>query len=123
MKRDLNYYKDKFARLRVDKARGVAPHKPILLLAIIDLIERDRIQRNQIYMSPELTANFLKFWHCLGSRAHRSNMALPFFHLTGDKFWYLMPNPGFESTIKARIKLRTSSALRSAVKYAYVDPD
>ena len=50
-------------------------------------------------------------------------MALPFFHLTGDKFWHLMPNPGFEATIQARVKLRSLSALRSAVKYAYVDEE
>ncbi|WP_346291522.1 HNH endonuclease [Sphaerothrix gracilis] len=123
MKKNLAYYQDKFAKLRVDRARGIAPHKPILLLALIDLIERNRIQRNEIYLSPELTANFLKFWHRLGSETHRSNIALPFFHLTGDRFWYLMPNPGFEATIKARIKLRTSSALRAAVKYAYVDSE
>ena len=30
--RDLAYYAKKFTNLRVDKARGTAPHKPILLL-------------------------------------------------------------------------------------------
>jgi putative restriction endonuclease len=31
---DLTYYAKKFANLRVDKARGTAPHKPILLLNV-----------------------------------------------------------------------------------------
>ncbi|MBF2035944.1 MAG: hypothetical protein IGR92_10810 [Leptolyngbyaceae cyanobacterium T60_A2020_046] len=111
-------------KLRVDKASGKpAPHKPILLLAVIDLFEQEIIQRNEIYLSPGLTANFLKFWHRLVSTDHHSNIALPFFHLTGDKFWHLMPNTGFEATIKARVKLRTLPALRSAVKYAYLDTE
>jgi putative restriction endonuclease len=122
MQKELTIYAKKFAKLRVDKASGKpAPHKPILLLAVIDLFEQDIIQRNEIYLSPDLTANFLKFWHRLVSTDHHSNIALPFFHLTGDKFWHLMPNPGFEPTIKARVKLRTLPSLRSAVKYAYLD--
>ena len=123
MKKDLQYYAKKFANLRVDRARGTAPHKPILLLSVIDLFEQGNIRRNEIYLSPELTANFLKFWRRFVSSDHHSNIALPFFHLTGDKFWRLMPNPGFEATIKARVKLRSLSALRSAVKYAYVDDE
>ena len=121
MTKDLTYYAKKFANLRVDKARGTAPHKPILLLTVLDLFEKGLITHNEIYLSPELTANFLKFWHQFVASDHHSNIALPFFHLTGDKFWHLMPNPGFEAAIQARVKIRTLPALRSAVKYAYLD--
>ena len=121
MARDLTYYAKKFANLRVDRARGTAPHKPILLLTVLDLFEKGYFARNEIYLSPELTANFLKFWHQFVASDHHSNIALPFFHLTGDKFWHLMPNPGFEAAIQARVKIRTLPALRSAVKYAYLD--
>jgi putative restriction endonuclease len=121
--RDLTHYAKKFANLRVDKARGTAPHKPILLLTVLDLFEKGLITRNEIYLSPELTANFLKLWHRFVVSDHHSNIALPFFHLTGDKFWHLMPNPGFEATIQARVKIRTLPALRSAVKYAYLDAE
>jgi putative restriction endonuclease len=80
MQKELAVYAKKFAKLRVDKASGKpAPHKPILLLAVIDLFEQDIIQRNEIYLSPDLTANFLKFWHRLVSTDHHSNIALPFF--------------------------------------------
>ncbi|NJL78878.1 MAG: HNH endonuclease [Richelia sp. SM2_1_7] len=123
MTKDLPYYAKKFANLRVDKARGTAPHKPILLLTVLDLFEKGLITRNEIYLSPELTANFLKFWHQFVASDHHSNIALPFFHLTGDKFWHLRPNPGFEATIQARVKIRTLPALRSAVKYAYLDEE
>lgn len=128
MDRDLTYYEREFVKLRVDNSRGVAPHKPILLLAIIDLFEHGKLSRNEIHLSPELIANFLKFWNRFVATDHHSDIALPFFHLTGknrtgNTFWYLMPNPGFETTIKSKARLRSLSALRAAVKYAYLDKE
>ena len=124
MARDLSFYIKKFSKLRVDRAHGsVAPHKPILLLSVIELLQQGKIQRNQIFLSPELISTFLKYWTHLGSDIHRSDIALPFYHLTGDGFWHLSPNPGFESTISAKVKLKSLTALRNAVNYAYVDDD
>jgi putative restriction endonuclease len=123
MQKDLSFYCHKFTKLRVDNAHGVAPHKPTLLLSIIELFEQNKIERNQIYLSPELIATFLKYWSNLVTSEHRSDIALPFFHLTGDKFWYLMPNPGFEATITTRTKIKGLAAIRNAVKYAYVDDE
>ena len=123
MTKDLAYYLKKFAKLGVDRAHGVAPHKPTLLLAIAELFDQGKIDRNQIYLSPELIATFLKYWSNLVTTDHRSDIALPFFHLTGDKFWHLMPNPGFEATISTRTKIKGLAALRNAVKYAYLDEE
>ena len=124
MAKDLSFYMKKFSKLRVDRAHGsVAPHKPILLLSVIELLQLGIIQRNQIFLSPELISTFLKYWTHLGSDIHRSDIALPFYHLTGDGFWHLLPNPGFESTIAAKVKLKSLMALRNAVNYAYVDDD
>jgi putative restriction endonuclease len=123
MKRDLSYYTKKFVKLGVDRAHGVAPHKPTLLLSVIEQFEKGRIQHNQIYLTPELIATFLKYWSNLVTTDHRSDISLPFFHLTGDKFWYLMPNPGFEATVASRTKIKGLAALRNTVKYAYVDDE
>lgn len=124
MAKDLGYYVKKFSKLRVDRAHGtVAPHKPILLLSVIELFQQGSIQQNQIFLSPELISTFLKYWTHLGSDIHRSDIALPFYHLTGDSFWHLSPNPGFESTIAAKVKLKSLAALRNAVNYAYVDEE
>ena len=79
MEKDLNYYVRRFAKLNVNKKNGIsAPHKPILLLAVIELIEQKKIQNNQIYLSPELIATFLKYWSNLVTTNHQSNIALPF---------------------------------------------
>ncbi|MEO1353606.1 MAG: HNH endonuclease [Cyanobacteria bacterium J06635_15] len=121
MQSDLARYAQKFTKLRVDRSRGIAPHKPILLLSIMELIEQGKIQRNQVYLSPELIATFLKYWTHFGSENHRSDIALPFFHLQGDKFWHLMPNPGFEATVASKSRLKGLNTLRNVVKYAYFD--
>jgi putative restriction endonuclease len=121
--KNLDYYAKKFVKLRVDRARGIAPHKPILLLAVIELFAQGKITRNRIYLSPELIATFLKYWSNLGSDTHHSNIALPFFHLTSEKFWFLAPNPGFEATIASRVKIRSLQALQDAVSYAYLDQE
>ncbi|MGI0492163.1 HNH endonuclease [Alkalinema pantanalense CENA528] len=123
MKKDISYYAKKFTKLGVDRAHGVAPHKPTLLLSVIEQFDKGKIQHNQIYLTPELIATFLKYWSNLVTTDHRSDISLPFFHLTGDKFWHLMPNPGFEATIASRTKIKGLSALRNTVKYAYVDDE
>ncbi|MEY2977800.1 MAG: hypothetical protein RLZZ435_1939 [Cyanobacteriota bacterium] len=49
---DLSHYCHKFERLKVNKhkKRGVAPHKPILLLSVIELIAQNKIAANRIYL-------------------------------------------------------------------------
>jgi putative restriction endonuclease len=81
----LSFYSYKFTKLRVDNAHGVAPHKPTLLLAVIELFEQKKVEHNQVYLSPELIATFLKYWSNLVTSKHRSDIALPFFHLTGGR--------------------------------------
>ncbi|MBD2021145.1 HNH endonuclease [Leptolyngbya sp. FACHB-36] len=127
MMKDLNYYIKSFANLKVDRASGTpAPHQPILLLSVIEQFERGKIRHNQIYLTPELIATFLKYWSNLVTTDHHSDISLPFFHLAGKKkikFWHLMPNPGFEAVIESGTKIRGLAALRNTVKYAYLDTE
>jgi len=62
----LTLYSNKFRKLRIDRARGnPAPHKPLLLLAVIDLIEQGAILKNKIEPSPLIVKSFLKYWNLL----------------------------------------------------------
>ena len=121
MSKDLLFYSKKFAKLRVDRVRGIAPHKPILLLSAIALIQQGIIRQNRIFLSPELIATFLKYWSFLGSESHRSDISQPFFHLQSEGFWHLKAKAGFESVIKSKVKIKTLNGLRDAVQYAYFD--
>ena len=130
--KNLSYYYRKFSPksksnpigLGVSRSAGVAPNKPVLLLSVIELIERGQIHHNRIYLSPELIATFLKLWSDLD--IHRApNIGLPFFHLRTDGFWHFKAKPGFEfiESRQSKVKVRTVSALRQAVDYGYLDPE
>ncbi|MBD1915346.1 MULTISPECIES: hypothetical protein [Cyanophyceae] len=119
----LTYYAKKFQRLRVDRAHGVAPHKPILLLAVMELFERNAIVENRINLSSQLNHTFLKYWSYLGSASHNPDIARPYFHMKSGKFWHLVPKSGFEGVLAAKIKLKTLAEVREAIAYAYVDED
>lgn len=122
--KSLNYYANKFAKLRVSRTHGsVAPHKPILLLSVIELIEQGLLPRNQIPLSAELIAAFLKLWQYLGSTNHNADIGLPFFHLQSDGFWHFKPNSGFEAVLSSGAKVRSVGMIRQVFEYAYLDKE
>jgi putative restriction endonuclease len=125
MLKDLQYYARKFAKLNVNRnrERGNAPHKPILLISIIELIEQSKIKRNQIPLSPELISTFLKYWRSLVRTNHRSDISLPFVHLAGDKFWHLFFSPDSEVATATNLGRKGVAAVRSAVQYASFDQE
>jgi putative restriction endonuclease len=83
----LTYYLNKIERLRINRSHGKpAPHKPILLLAVIDLFEQSAMTTNKIEQSPQIVESFLKFWHLVS--LEKPQIFLPFFHLKSDKFWH-----------------------------------
>lgn len=117
----LQKYVQKMKRLRVDRAHGVAPHKPLLLLAVIELIDRGQIQENKIPLSPELAETFIKYWSKVTDR--KPNIALPFFHLKSDGFWHFHPNPGYEKALDVADRITAVSRLREVIVYASLDED
>ncbi len=116
----LSLYSKKFSNLRVNRARSIPPHKPILLLAVIELFEQGLLRKNQIFLSAELIAAFLKYWNNLGATSYRANIALPFFNMTNEGFWHLKAKPGFEFR-SSKVSLRKLSALKESVQYVYLD--
>ncbi|MCG6135158.1 MAG: HNH endonuclease [Nostoc sp. LLA-1] len=126
--KDLDYYVKKFSPksssnklgLNVSRNGGVAPNKPILLLSIIEMVSQGQIIQNQIPLSAELIATFLKLWSHLEA-VRKPDIGLPFYHMTSDGFWHYQPKPGFERLIQAKVKIRTPSTIRQTIKYAYLD--
>lgn len=119
----LSYYTKKFQRLRVDRAHGIAPHKPILLLSVIEHIQQEVINKNEIYLSSELIHTFLKYWSYLGSINHNPDISRPFFHMRSGKFWHLWANPSYRKVISSKVKLKTFAEVKQAIKFAYLDED
>ncbi len=79
----------KLAHLKLDRARGdPAPHKPLLLLAVMDMIEAGRQTTAVIPLSAELTYQFLTYWRIVAHRRKTApDIRLPFHHLSGDHVW------------------------------------
>jgi len=79
---------------------GKAPHKPLMLLAIMDLIEAGVIAENLITYDERLLATFDMYWQrCVGNRP--TNPLQPFWYLKGDGFWTLVPQPGCKQALDA----------------------
>lgn len=97
----LNDWLNRLAKLRVDRAsKNPAPHKPLLLLAILDQIEEGNITSNIVRLTPELAFRFLGYWEVVSSRGRSVGRAeLPFFHLQSDGFLRHVPIPGLEAAL------------------------
>jgi len=108
----LDRYLQMFANLRTDKGRdrypGItyhrAPHKPFLLLSIIDLIAQGRITENLIEPSYELVDTFNTYWSSIMPPGSTTSMAYPFSRLKTDGFWERIPKPGYDPNIEYNVK-------------------
>ena len=95
MQCDWNNWLDRLYNLRRDK-RGTheRPHKPVLLLSIIDLLDRQLASENLIPLSDDLVATFKRYFAAVKKHDDQPTIQNPFFHLCGDKFWQLVPAAG-----------------------------
>lgn len=73
-----------------------APYKPLLLLSVFDLVEQGVIGSNLIELSPELSELFALYCSQVLPQGMVSNIGMPFFHLSSEGFWHLIPKPGVE---------------------------
>ena len=121
----LNYFILAFQNLNrgTGKVKEKAPHKPVLLLSIIQAYENKLLTTNQIPISPELTEIFKTYWNLLVTTDHTLGFAMPFFYLKNEKghWWKLVANPGCEMWVESG-KLTSFSNLSVAVAYATIDP-
>lgn len=136
---ELRHYIDTFSHLHTAKVKGYrAPHKAVLLLAIIDLVEEKEINVPRIELTEELVNKFNALWsRYLGTSAiFTPDITKPYFHMQHECFWRLVEHeeanmmmvaedcPLVES--KKRIKdlpqgSYSVKAMRTAFAYAEID--
>ena len=127
----LTHYLKTFSTLRSDTSRNRwtaaskfrAPHKPLLLLAVIDLIAQGIIKTNFIEFTPDLGELFTIYWSRVMPPDQRSNIILPFYHLTSDKFWHHVPKPGMEAVLAATRQIRGVAQLQEIVMGVKLDDE
>ena len=123
MKEVLQKYLNVFQKLRVDRSHGIAPHKPILLLSVLQTFHNGINNTNRIYMTPELVALFKSNWSSLVNSKHDCRISYPFYYLKSDKFWKLVPKLGFENIDNLGSIVKSFSNFNSAIEYAIIDED
>lgn len=93
------YYIDLLAHMSVNKNKSkTAPHKAILLLTIIDMIEAGEISSPFIQITDSLKDNFKRVWNAnVSSRSgYEPRMSYPFFHLSSSPFWELIKTGSYQ---------------------------
>jgi len=94
-----DYYLKKLADLRTDKNRSnwtgltchQAPHKPFLLLSVMDHFAQGLITENFVEPSFDLVDTFNIYWSGIMPLGTKGNMAYPFPRLQNDGIWQLIP--------------------------------
>ena len=113
--------------LKTNKIAGAkAPHKPILLLTIIDLVEQRKIISNHISMSDTLQEQFARNWsrYVGHSSLFKANIATPYWHMQGEPFWKLILQDGREVTKdNFQGSPYSVSNLKTQVRYAAIDQE
>jgi putative restriction endonuclease len=100
-----------------------APHKPLLLLSVMDLFAQGSIEANLIEFTSELGELFTLYWARVMPPDRRGNIALPFFHLKSEGFWHLVPRPGKESFVATTRQIRSATQLADTVLGARLDDE
>lgn len=104
---------------------GKAPHKAILLLAVIESFEAGEISENWIEVSDDLLQRFHDYWKMLVQTQHIPTFALPFFHLKNEKgqFWKLITYPGKEIPTTKSKSIKSYRALSETVAAAQLSEE
>lgn len=121
----LHNYIAAFRKLNRGIVRGTterAPHKVVLLLAVMEEIEAGNISENRIYITDELVARFRDVWsRHVSAVVFKPDFTLPFFHLHRERFWHLQTVPGREILLTASHSPKSFRSLRESVLYAWLD--
>jgi putative restriction endonuclease len=94
-----------------NKGMGFAPHKPVLLLSLFELIRKGDLNSNRIFITPEL----------LVVTGHKENFSLPFFHLRSEPFWLIKSKTQFQDFITSSKSIKSFKSLTENISYAEID--
>ena len=125
----IDCYLKAFSSLRTDKNRKrwsadtcfQAPHKPFLLLSILDLIASGSITKNFIEPSFELAETFAEYWSRVMPIGTSGSMSYPFYHLESSGFWHLINQP--ETSLEKGRTISSVKLLRELYLGARFDND
>lgn len=78
----------KLSHLHIDRAKGAAPHKPLLLLCLLEIAAEGGLTGEIMPVTGELAFRFAGYWSVVvHRRPQRPEIKLPLFHMKSDGFW------------------------------------
>lgn len=120
---------DKFKQEVTELKRGkrgthYRPHKLVMLLAVIELVERGLLPENKIYLRDPLLGIFENIFVLVKKEDDLCQPGPPFFHLRTSGFWFHKVRPERESEY-ARLSTTGGglSLIDQYVEYAYLRDD
>lgn len=101
------------------------PHKAILLLSVIRLIESGRMTSNRIYMDDMIKNEFDELWKRYRPNIDVPSVWTPFWYLKKEQFWHFQPRVSTDE-FKRFLKLQyqpSAKQMREHIQYAYIDEE
>ena len=121
--KNTQYYCTLFNKLRRDYSFGGAPHKPILLISLIQGFQQKLYNSSKITITPEIVGLFKDNWKKLVRTKHQCRFALPFFHMKSEPFWELVPKENLGILTNSKGSIQSFSSLTNGVNYAQIDEE
>ena len=128
---ELKSYLHQFSKLRrapgpvwTEVTKKQAPHKPLLLLALLDLIARGVVTSPFIDVREdliELNELFTNYWRKVVPIRQTSSIAFPFSRLNSEPFWELVPVDSQELDRNTINSINTVNQLRQVVIGGRID--
>lgn len=122
-------YTQVFKNLNTSRVkRKHSPHKAVLLLALMELFEENKITENKFVYDDSLKTRFHQIWNrfLIDDETFQAIPHLPFWFLSSDGFWHIVPTTGnqyiVQAFLQARVKI-SESKLLDIVSHATLDED
>lgn len=120
---NLQDYLQMLGGLNVNKSGdNAAPHKPCLLLAVIDLVESGATTDGRVRFTPGLTETFSEYFKVVAKPRQHERAYYPFFHLQSEPFWTIKAKAGREVQFE-RMTTPSSRRIEDNIECAEIDPE
>ena len=122
----LEDYTQEFANLSVGVVNGKKlPHKAILLLSIMHLIEIGDIEDNSIPLDKTIKKAFDAIWSNYCGDAKQPSVWTPFWYMKSESFWHFKAAQS-EDVLRTLLRFAghpSIGQMRPVIKYAYFDDE
>ena len=122
--KQIDDYCQDFATLSVGVSRGKKlPHKALVLLSIMNLIENGAMNENRIELDKVIANQFAELWRKFMGEEKCPSVWTPFWYLKSELFWHFKSN-GNEGLLEGLLNFAghpSIGQMRSVIKYAYLD--